>query len=317
MTQVGKSDLDVYPLCLGGNPFGWTADQAASHGVLDEYADAGGNFVDTADVYSAWAEGNEGGESESMIGSWLAKKKRDEFVIATKVAKLPGFRGLSQKNIFQCADASLARLGTDHIDLYYAHEFDPRVPIAESVDAFASLQQQGKIREIGLSNFTGDQISDWIAEARNQGVKLPVAVQPGYNLVWRKQFESDVEPVCAQYDLGVMPYWSLASGILTGKYHSAEDIRGERASSALRQASDGAFKVVDLVREIAVEHNVEPSSVAVAWLLTRPTVVAPIASARNAGQVPPLLEGVTITLTDEDVTRLDQASDGLGEVIND
>ncbi len=314
MTQIGSSNLDVYPLCLGGNPFGWTADEATSHAVLDEYADAGGNFIDTADVYSAWKEGNQGGESESVIGSWLAGRSRGEVVVATKVAKLPGRRGLSQANVVACIEDSLRRLRTDYVDLYYAHEFDSRVTLEESVSVFAQLQQAGKIREIGLSNFTGQQIREWIAEADRQGVTRPVALQPAYNLVWRRQFESDLAAVCQEFDLGVLPYWSLASGLLTGKYRSFEDIGGDRVSSVRRQASEGAFKVVDAVRQIAGEYNVEPSSVAIAWLLTRPEVVAPIASARNPEQVPPLLEGATITLTDEDVTRLNELSDGLGGV---
>lgn len=304
--------MDVYPLCLGGNPFGWTADESASHAVLDEYADAGGNFLDTADVYSAWQEGNKGGESETIIGSWLKNRKRDEVVLATKVAKLPGYRGLSEKNVRTCVEASLRRLQTEYIDLYYAHEFDPNVSLEESVAVFASLQKEGKIREVGLSNFTAQQIRDWIAETQRQGVQAPVAVQPAYNLVWRRSFESSLEAVCKEFDLGVIPYWSLASGLLTGKYRSQEDITGARESSLKRQASPRAFEVINVVREIAAEHNVEPSSIAIAWLLTRPTITAPLASARVPEQVPPVLEGVTLTLTEEDVIRLDELSEGLG-----
>lgn len=312
MTRIGTSSLDVYPLCLGGNPFGWTADRDASFSVLSEYADAGGNFVDTADVYSSWVDGNKGGESEAIIGDWLRSRSRDEFVVATKVAKLPGHRGLSADNVAQCADASLRRLGTDYIDLYYAHEFDERVPLAESVAAFAQLQQAGKIREVGLSNFTPMQVRDWVAEAKRQGVTLPVAIQPAYNLVWRQDFEQGMAAVARDYDLGVIPYWALASGLLTGKYRSMDAIEGDRASSVRRQASPRAFEVVEVVKEVAAAHNVEPSSIAIAWLLTRPVVTAPIASARTADQVPPLLEGVTVTLSDEEVTRLDELTQGLG-----
>lgn len=314
MTTIGASTLDVYPLCLGGNPFGWTANESDSRAVLDEYADAGGNFLDTADVYSAWQEGSSGGESETIIGSWLRSHKRDEVVIATKVAKLPGHRGLSDKNVRECVEASLSRLQSDYIDLYYAHEFDPNVALEESVAVFASIQQEGKIREIGLSNFTAQQVRDWMAEAERQNVKAPVAIQPAYNLVWRRSFESSLEAVVKEYDLGVIPYWSLASGLLTGKYQSEADICGAREGSLRRQASPKAFKVINVVREIAAEHNVEPASIAIAWLLTRPVVTAPLASARVAHQVPPLLEGVTLTLTDEDVIRLDELSKGLGDV---
>ncbi len=312
MTQIGMSSLDVYPLCLGTNPFGWTADREDSHAVLGEYADAGGNFLDTADVYSAWREGNEGGESERIIGSWLRGRKRDELVIATKVAKLPGHRGLSSKNVHECADASLRRLDTDYIDLYYAHEYDPRVPISQSVAAFADLQQQGKIREVGLSNFDAQQIIDWVAACDEQGVPRPVAIQPHYNLVWRTPFENDLSILAEEYDLGVMPYWSLAAGLLTGKYKSAEQIMGARAGSVRKHATDQAFKVIEAQNQIASELNVEPTSVAIAWLLTRPVVTAPIASARSAEQVPPLLEGVTITLSDEEIRLLDDLSAGLG-----
>lgn len=312
MTRIGTSTLDVYPLCLGANTFGWTADKQTSLRVIDEYADAGGNFLDTADSYSAWKPGNSGGESEEIIGSWLQGRKRDETVVATKVGKLPGHEGLSRSNVLECADSSLRRLGTDFIDLYYAHRYDKDVALEESVGAFAELQRSGKIREIGLSNFSGQQVRDWIAEARKQGVALPVAVQPHYNLVWRKQFESDLEPVCEEYDLGVFPYYSLASGFLTGKFRSADQIVGDRADSVRGQATDRAFEVVDAVCQIAASHNVEPSSIAIAWLLTKRTVVAPIASARVPEQVPPLLEGVSLTLSNEDTTRLEQLSAGLG-----
>lgn len=313
MAFIGRSAIDVYPLCLGGNTFGWTADSDTSHAILDEYADAGGNFIDTADVYSAWKEGNQGGESETIIGQWMRGRSRDQVVVATKVAKLPGKRGLSAKNVRECAEASLGRLETDFIDLYYAHEFDDRVPIGESVQAFAELQQAGKIREIGLSNFTAEQVTEWIAAADEQGVARPVALQPHYNLLWRTPFENDGVQVAVDYDLGVIPYFALAAGLLTGKYKASEQAQGPRAGSVNRHASPRAFEVVEAVDQIATEHNVEPSSVAIAWLLTRSVVTAPIASARVPQQVGPLLEGVTITLTEHELLRLNKLSDGLGD----
>ena len=313
MSAIGTSSLDVYPLCLGTNSFGWTASRDASHQILDEYTDAGGNFLDTADVYTAWVPGGKGGESERIIGAWLANRRRDEVVLATKVAKLPGYRGLSPKNVQTCAEASLGRLGTDYIDLYYAHEFDPRTPVAESVAAFAKLQRAGMIREVGLSNFTADQIHEWIREADLQGVSRPVALQPHYNAVWREPFESELEPVAEQYDLAVMPYWSLAAGLLTGKYKSADDISGDRASSVQQHANPRAFAVVEAITEIADQTNVEPSAVAIAWLLANPVVTAPIASARSSAQIPPLLEGVSITLSDDELETLNSLSAGLGE----
>lgn len=314
MAFIGDSDLDVYPLCLGTNTFGWTASEDESFQILNEYTEAGGNFVDTADVYSEWKEGNQGGESETIIGKWMEGVPREELVIATKVAMHPKHRGLSEKNVRYCADASLTRLRTDYIDLYYAHEPDDATPVAESVAAFAALQQAGKIRQVGLSNFSPDQTRAWLAEADRQDVPAPVALQPRYNLVWRRKFETELMPLALKHGLGVMPYFSLAAGLLTGKYHSAQDARGERALAVTSHATPEAFAAVDALRDIADQHNVEPASVAIAWLLTRPTVVAPIASASRVGQVPPLLEGVSITLSDSELATLDRLSAGLGEM---
>lgn len=312
MPTVGTSDLTVAPLCLGGNTFGWTSDEETSLRVLSEFAAGGGNFVDTADAYTAWIPGNSGGESETIIGKWFATAgSREDIVLATKVAKHPDFRGLAPKNIARAAEGSLQRLQTDYIDLYYAHEEDANTPIAESVAAFAELQKVGKVRYIGLSNFSADSIREWIATADKLGVERPVALQPHYNLVYRADFENNLRPVVEEFGLGVVPYFSLAAGLLTGKYISAEDISGARAGVVSSYVSDEAFAVVEKVREIAEAHGVEPASVALRWLALQPTVVAPIASARTVEQVAPLLAS-DLELSADELAALDSLSTFVG-----
>ena len=313
MPRIGNSDLIVVPLNLGGDTFGWTSSEEESLAVLDAFERAGGDFVDTADAYSAWVPGNSGGESETIIGRWLAsdRGRRDRVVIATKVAQHPQFHGLAPATVAAAAEASLTRLGTDHIDLYYAHQEDPDTPIPETVAAFADLQKAGKIREVGLSNFSAESIGRWVAAAEDQGVRAPVALQPHYNLVHRADFEQNLRPVAEHFGLGVNPYWGLAAGLLTGKYSSVADIDrtgGERAPTVRPYASDQAFLVVAALRDIASAHGVEPASVALAWLAAQPTVVAPIASARTVDQLPALLHSLTLELSAEDLHTLDQLS---------
>lgn len=301
--------LDVYPLCLGTNTFGWTSTPGESFAVLDEYVEAGGNFIDSADSYSAWASGNSGGESELIIGQWLAKgADRSNIVIATKVGKAPGRTGLSAGTIKDAVEDSLRRLGTDYIDLYYAHAEDLDVPVEESVAAFTELVDEGKIRYVGLSNHSPERIRQWmeIAPAKAK----PVALQPHYNLVCRQDFEEKLLPLAKEYDLAVMPYFSLAAGLLTGKYQG-KGLEGERAGMVGAYQGNGVAKSVDALIEIAHSHNVEPAAIAIAWLLAQDTVTAPIASARVPSQLPPLLEGVTIVLSSEENTRLDEVSRGL------
>lgn len=313
MAKIGTSDLDVTPLCLGGNTFGWTSDRDESHAVLDAFVEGGGNFIDTADVYSAWVPGNQGGESETIIGEWLTRRgRRDDVVVATKVAQHPLFPGLAPDNVTRAANASLSRLRTDHIDLYYAHQEDPKTPVEESVAAFAALQKDGKIRHVGLSNFSAEVIRAWIESADEQGVERPVALQPHYNLVHRTDFEDNLRASAEKYHLGVMPYWSLAAGLLTGKYHSDADISGARSDTVKGYASPEAFAVVELLRQVAAVHSVQPASVALRWLALQPTVVAPIASARTVAQVAPLLASVDLTLTSEEVAGLDRVSSLVG-----
>jgi aryl-alcohol dehydrogenase-like predicted oxidoreductase len=310
VTVIGGSDLDVFPLGLGGNTFGWTSDKQASFAVLDAYAAAGGNFVDTADSYSAWAPGHQGGESETIIGEWTtARGNRDSVIIATKVSRHPQFRGLSAGNVAAGANESLRRLRTDHIDLYYAHYDDPDVPVAEAAGAFRDLQVAGKIRHVGLSNYTAPRLREWMSVATAEGWPPPVALQPHYNLVQRHAYESELAPVAAESGLGVLPYYGLAAGFLAGKYRSAADLEGaERAGMAGTYLAPAGLAVLDAVESVAAAHGVEAASVALAWLLTRPNVTAPLASARNVAQLGALLAAVSLKLTATEVKALDDAS---------
>lgn len=313
MTRIGTSSLDVYPLCLGGNTFGWTADTSESFAVMDEYAECGGNFMDTADVYSAWAPGNSGGESETIMGQWMQERgNRAEMVIATKVGKLAPHDNLQANSIESAVEGSLRRLQTDYIDLYYAHAQDLQTPLEETVTAFANLVHQGKIRYVGLSNYSAEQVEAWMQMADQLGVDRPVALQPHYNLVYRVPFEKEERPLAERFDLGVMPYFALASGLLTGKYRGRE-IEGSRAEMVRSylgadSETEEVEAVVHAVCEIAEEHNVEPAAIAIAWLLEQPTICAPVASARVVGQVPPLLEGATLGLEQQELSRLDRLS---------
>ncbi|GAA5228415.1 aldo/keto reductase [Paeniglutamicibacter antarcticus] len=310
MTTLGTSNLDIFPLNLGGNTFGWTSDEATSHAVLDAFVEGGGNFVDSADVYSVWAEGNSGGESEAIISSWLAKGVRERLVVATKVSQHPDFPGLSAQNISAAADASLERLGTDYIDLYYAHQYDENTPIIESAAAFDNLVRAGKIRHIGLSNFPAEKIDEWFAVAHAQGFAAPVALQPAYNLVAREEYETKLADVAARHDLAVLPYFSLASGLLTGKYRSAADLEGKaRGHMAGSFLNDRSLGIVEALVSLADGLKVEPATVALAWLRGRDNILAPIASARNIEQLPALMASATLELNDEELRVLNTASE--------
>ena len=316
MALIGKSDLDVFPLGLGGNTFGWTSDSQTSFAVLDAFVASGGNFIDTADSYSAWVPGHAGGESETIIGEWMrARGNRDSVVIATKVSRHPRFRGLSARNVAAGADASLRRLGTGHIDLYYAHYDDPDVPVAEAAGAFRALQVAGKIRQVGLSNYTVPRLREWIAVAEASGWPAPVALQPHYNLMERQPYESELAPVVAGFGLGVVPYYSLASGFLAGKYRTAADNAGTaRQPGAARYLTPTGLAVLAAMDEISAERGVELASLALAWLLTRPGVVAPLASARVVGQLGALMAGATMELSAGEIESLDAASAAAGEL---
>lgn len=302
--------FDGLPLVLGGNTFGWTSDAAESHRVLDAFVAAGGSHIDTADSYSAWVPGNSGGESETIIGSWLAARgRRDDVEIGTKVSRHPQFRGLSAANVAAAADASLTRLRTDVIDLYWAHFDDPDTPLDETAAAFDDLVKAGKVRAIGLSNYSADRIREWFTIARRDGLTLPVALQPHYNLVHRAAFERDLAPIAAAENLAVVPYYSLASGFLTGKYRTADDLAGApRGGAAAGYLNDTGLAVVKVLDDVAAGHRVAPASVALAWLRGRPDVAAPLASARTVDQLPALITGATLELTSDERAALDDVS---------
>lgn len=314
MQKLGASELSIFPLTLGGNTFGWTSDEAESQKVLDAFVEQGGNLVDTADSYSAWVPGNSGGESEAIIGRWLARRgRRDDVLIATKVAQHPDYRGLAPANINAAVEQSLARLGTEHIDLYYAHEHDPHTPIAETAAAFDALVKAGKVRYIGLSNFPADKIDEWLRIAAEESLASPVALQPKYNLVARDEFEGELADSAARHGLGVLPYFGLAAGFLTGKYRSPQDLEGQaRGGMAQRFLSEQGLAVVDALDEVAQETGRQIPTVALAWLRHQPTVVAPIASARTVEQLPALMASATLQLNDLQLQRLDAVSSALG-----
>ncbi len=304
---LGSLDLAGAPLALGGNVFGWTADRDDSFAVLSGFADAGGRLIDTADVYSAWAPGHRGGESEEMIGQWLAATgRRDDVLIATKVSEHQDFRGLSASTIRTAVEASLQRLGTDQIDLYYAH-FDHDEPIAETAAAFSELVDEGLVREIGISNFSAARIDEWMDAVATHGLHRPVALQPHYNLVERG-YEGELRAAAQRHGLGTLPYWSLAKGFLTGKYRDGAEVDSPRASGAAEYLDDRGRRVLAVLDEVAAAHSVPVASIALAWLAVQPTVVAPIASARNVGQLEPLVGALSLTLTDDEVEALTAAS---------
>jgi aryl-alcohol dehydrogenase-like predicted oxidoreductase len=311
MTRIGNSDLDVFPLSLGGNVFGWTADREASFAVLDAFVDGGGDFIDTADGYSAWVPGNSGGESETIIGEWLASRQPKGVVVATKVSQHPDFKGLSASNVRRAAEASLARLGVDTIDLYYAHFDDETVPLEETVAAFGELVSDGLVRHVAVSNYTAERIREWVEIARRTGVALPVAVQPHYNLVHRNDVEETIIPVAQEFGLSLVPYYSLASGFLTGKYRSV-DVEGQtspRASGAAKYATEAGLRIIDTLEEIGGAHGASIAATSLAWLRAQPTVAAPIASARTVEQVPDLLAGARLELTPDEVDALNRVSE--------
>lgn len=310
MTRIGDSTLDVYPLNLGGNTFGWTSDAETSFTVLDDFVSAGGNFVDTSDSYMASIPGNTGGESETILGQWFSKSgRRDDVVLATKVSRHPEFLGLAPDNIARAAEASLRRLQTDRIDLYYAHYDDPDVPLVETLGAFDALVKAGKVRYLGISNYSPERIAEWIATAEANGFAKPVALQPHYSLVAREPFEAQLRPLAEKHSLGVMPYWALASGFLTGKYRTQEDVDAAARSKIVdRYFSTEGLAVVDVLADIAEAHEVAIATVAIAWTRQQPTIVAPIVSARVPDQLGALLASVDVSLSAEELERLDVVS---------
>jgi aryl-alcohol dehydrogenase-like predicted oxidoreductase len=312
MPQLGSSGLDVSTLCLGTNVFGWTADEATSHAVLDAYVDGGGNFIDTADVYSAWVPGNSGGESEAILGSWLTRNpgRRDDLIVATKVSQLAPNKGLGRAAILGAADASLRRLQTDRIDLYWAHYDDPDTPLEETLAAFGELLDAGKVRAIGASNYSAGRLAEALALADREGLPKFVALQPEYNLVEREEYEATLAPIVAEHDLATVPYYGLAHGFLTGKYRpggpEVDSPRARGAAAYLEQP--GALAVLEALDAVAAAHGTTVASVALAWVAAQPHVAAPIASARNVEQLRELLPVNDLQLTADEIDRLTSAT---------
>ncbi|MCL2783248.1 MAG: aldo/keto reductase, partial [Propionibacteriaceae bacterium] len=295
MTQIGNSDLDIFPLVFGGNVFGWTADKATSFDLLDGFVDGGGNLIDTADGYSHWVPGNSGGESETIIGEWMtSRRNRDRVLIATKVGTHPRFTGLRPETINGAIDASLTRLQTDHVDLYYAHFDDPAVPMADIVGALSALVDAGKVRYIAPSNFSAARIDEWADVTQANGWHAAVALQPLYNLMDRGFETNGLRDAAERYHLGVLPYYALAAGFLTGKYRPGTTVTGDRAPKASKYLDARGEAVLAALDEIGAAHGVQPASVAIAWLRNQPTVAAPIASASRLDQLPALLAGATL-----------------------
>jgi aryl-alcohol dehydrogenase-like predicted oxidoreductase len=310
--RLGRSDLMVSPLCLGGNVFGWTADEATSFQLLDAYTDAGLNFIDTADVYSTWVPGNTGGESEIIIGKWMkARGNRDRLVIATKVGSEmgPNQKGLSKDYIRAAVEASLRRLQTDYIDLYQSHRDDPDTPQQATLETYAELIREGKVRAIGASNFTAARLKEALSISAERGLPRYESLQPKYNLHDRAEYEAELEPLCRKEEIGVIPYYGLASGFLTGKYRSEADfgksVRGGRMTAYL---NDRGRRILSALDNVSSRRDATPAQVALAWLMARPGLTAPIASATSVEQMRDLVKATTLHLPPTDIAELDQAS---------
>jgi aryl-alcohol dehydrogenase-like predicted oxidoreductase len=309
MMKLGTSDLTVSPLCLGGNTFGWTANEQESFEVLDAYAAAGGNFIDSADAYSHWIPGNSGGESETILGNWMkARGNRDSIVIATKVGMLPGYTALTAENIATAVDNSLRRLQTDYIDLYYAHKDDPDTDQLETMTAFDALVKAGKVRNIAASNYSADRLQSALDVADANGLTKFVALQNLYNLVERGAYEGALRDVVERNNLVSLPYYSLAKGFLTGKYRVKGETESGRASGAEVYLDTNGPKVLAALDSVAAAHGVSLTTISLAWLAAQPTIATPIASARVVSQLPDLMAMASVTLTESELRQLDEAS---------
>ncbi|KQN22213.1 aldo/keto reductase [Sphingomonas sp. Leaf30] len=306
--RLGSTDLKIAPLVLGGNVFGWTADKTASFAVLDAFVAGGGTMIDTADMYSSWVDGHEGGESETMIGDWLRTSgRRDDVLIATKVGMLPGEGGekLQPTRIAAAAEASLKRLGTDRIDLYYAHQDDDTVPQEAVLEAFGKLVDAGKVRVIGASNFRAARLKSAVDAAKTSDLPRYHVLQPEYNLVSRDKFEGELQDYCVTENIGVLPYYGLASGFLTGKYRTPDDLGASVRGGGMRDLLDGKGKaVLEAMDAVVSDTGASHAQVALAWLLAQPGITAPIASATSARQIEDLLPAMTLELSDEQLSAL-------------
>ncbi len=309
--QLGRSDLQVAPLTFGGNVFGWTIDEATSFSLLDAFVGAGFNFVDTADVYSRWAPGNKGGESEAIIGKWMKLRgNRDKVIVATKVGSDMGQgKSISKKYILTAVEASLQRLQTDYIDLYQTHFDDDVTPVEETLEAYGELVKAGKVRVIGASNLSPARLKASLEASAKHGYPRYESFQPHYNLVERAIFEGELEPICVENKLGVINYWSLASGFLTGKYRNESDLnKSTRGGGVKKYLNERGLRVLGALDAVAEEYHSTPASVAIAWLIARPSVTAPIASATNLGQLDSLVAATKLELDAAAIRKLDDAS---------
>jgi aryl-alcohol dehydrogenase-like predicted oxidoreductase len=310
--ELGKSGLKIAPLALGGNVFGWTADEKTSFRLLDAFTAGGGNLVDTADMYSTWVPGHKGGESETVLGKWLARSgNRQKVLVATKVGKEmgPGKKGLSKPYILRAVEDSLKRLQTDHIDLYQTHEDDPDTPLEETLEAFAQLTREGKVRAIGASNYNAERLAKSLQVSREHGYPAFRSLQPLYNLHERAEYEAELEPLCREKGLGVLPYFPLASGFLTGKYRSEKDLAGRaRADMVKKYLNDRGFRILEALDRVALQHHTVPAAVALSWLIARPGITAPIASATSIDQLNELLKALELELDPSAIDLLNRAS---------
>lgn len=310
--EIGKSGIEVVPFAFGGNVFGWTIDEPTSFNILDAFVDQGLDFIDTADVYSKWAPGNKGGESETILGNWIKKSgKRDKIILATKVGKPmgEGKKGLSRKYITEAVEASLKRLQTDYIDLYQSHEDDKETPLLETLETFTDLIKQGKVRAIGASNYTGERLEEALDISTKNGLARYECLQPEYNLYEREHFETELEPVCVQNNVSVINYYSLASGFLTGKYRSEADLSKSVRGGGIKQyLNDRGFKILEALDQVAAQQNTTPASIALAWVLARPRITAPIASATSVRQLHETIAALGVKLTHEEIELLTNAS---------
>jgi aryl-alcohol dehydrogenase-like predicted oxidoreductase len=309
--RLGRSDLQVAPFCFGGNVFGWTADEKTSFALLDAFVAAGFDFIDTADAYSRWVPGHGGGESEAIIGRWMkARGNRDKVVIATKVgADMGSGRTMAASYVRKTVEDSLKRLETDRIDLYQTHWDDPKTPLEEVLSTYADLMKAGKVRAIGASNYSAARLKQALEVSASKGLPRYESLQPQYNLLERKDYEAELGPLCRREQIGVIPYYSLASGFLTGKYRSTQDAgKSPRGSGATKYLDERGLRVLAALDDVASAHQASAPQVALAWLLAKPELTAPIASATSVAQLEELLGAVRLELSQADLGRLDAAS---------
>ena len=311
MRNLGKTGITVSPVCFGCNVFGWTIDEAASFKLLDALTDVGINFIDTADVYSTWAHNGMGGQSETIIGKWLKQSgKRDKIVIATKVGMDMGGekKGLSRDYIYRAVEDSLKRLQTDYIDLYQSHTDDAHTPMRETLETYTELIKEGKVRAIGASNYTGARLAESLEVSKQFNLAEYQTLQPLYNLYDREVFEKDMLPVCLENNIGVINYYSLASGFLTGKYRTEDDLAKTKRASNKKYFNERGFKILKALDAVSTQYGANPAQVAMAWLLARPAVVSPIASATSVAQLQDMFKAMELKLDSKALTLLDDAS---------